>query len=294
VSAARLAPVCAITEIRRRVAEKRRTGQVIAAVPTMGALHAGHGALMERARREADCVVVTIFVNPIQFDRRADYDAYRINLHCDLEFCADRGVDLVFAPRPEEMYPTPQTVFIDVTGVPDHLCGKFRPGHFRGVATVVAKPFHIVAPDKAYFGEKDAQQLAVIQRMVSELDLPIEIIPVSTVREPDGLALSSRNRRLSPAERRVAPRLYQALQKGAVRVSEGCQDPADVRETALRVLEQTPGFIVEYLEVVDPASMQPVERITGPVRIAAAAWLGGTRLIDNVSAQFPDIPLILI
>src|SRR5215472_15842461 len=155
----------------------------------MGALHEGHGALIDRARRESDRVVVSIFVNPIQFDRRDDYEAYRIDLERDREFCAQRGVDFIFAPSAAEMYPSPAATFVEVTGVSNHLCGKSRPGHFRGVATVVLKLLQIVAPDRAYFGEKDAQQLAVIERMAADLNLAVEIVPVPTVREADGLAL---------------------------------------------------------------------------------------------------------
>ncbi len=272
-----------IPEIRRRIAGARASGQTIGFVPTMGALHAGHGALIERARRETGCVVVSIFVNPIQFDRKEDFEAYCIDPGADLDYCSARGADLVFAPSAGEMYPAPPSVFVDVAGLAGHLCGRFRPGHFRGVATVVAKLFHIVGPDRAYFGEKDAQQLAIIRRMVADLDMPLEIVPVPTVREPDGLALSSRNRRLSAAERSAAPLLYRALQAACDRIARGCATAAEARAAGLELLEASPSFRVEYFEVVDPATMAPMEKIAGPAIIAAAAWLGGTRLIDNVS-----------
>lgn len=272
-----------IAEIRRHVADARREGRIIGLVPTMGALHAGHGALINRARRESNFVVVSIFVNPIQFDRREDYEAYAVNLTADLEFCAARGADLVFAPSAEEMYPSPLATYVEVAGVSDHLCGEFRPGHFRGVATVVAKLFHIVEPDKAWFGEKDAQQLAVIQRMVADLNLAVEIVPVPTVREADGLALSSRNARLTPAERTAAPVVYRALELAQRRLAEGSRCAAEIRQVALDALAREPLARVEYLEVVDAATMTPVETITGPVRIAAAVWFGATRLIDNVA-----------
>jgi pantoate--beta-alanine ligase len=271
-----------IAEVRRRLDDFRRCGEIIGLVPTMGALHAGHGALIERARRDSGCVVVSIFVNPIQFDRREDYEAYLVDLPRDVAYCGSLGADFVFAPTAEEMYPEPQRTFVEVTGLTDHLCGRFRPGHFRGVATVVSKLFHIVAPDRAFFGEKDAQQVAVIQKMVADLNMPVEIIPVPIVREGDGLALSSRNRRLSAEERRVAPALFQALEAARSCVAAGCTSAQEVLDTALGVLRAYPQFRVEYLEVVDPATMAPVERIAGPVRIAAAAWLGATRLIDNV------------
>lgn len=274
-----------IVEVRRSVEEARRAAQRIALVPTMGALHAGHGALIDRARREPGFVVVSIFVNPIQFDRREDYQAYAIDLKADLGFCSARGVDVVFAPPAEEMYPETLSTYIEVAGISDHLCGKFRPGHFRGVATVVAKLFHIVSPDVAYFGEKDAQQLAVIQRMAADLNFPVEIAAVPTVREADGLALSSRNARLSAEDRTAAAVIYRSLQGARQRLVEGCRTSAAVRETALAILGREPRARVEYLEVVDTASMMPVETVNGPVRIAAAVWFGATRLIDNVLAE---------
>lgn len=281
----RLEWIPSIAGVRARVSRERSGGRSISLVPTMGALHAGHGALMTQARGESDVVVVSIFVNPIQFDRREDYEAYLINAAEDEEFCARHEVDLVFAPSAEEMYPGPPRTFVDVEGLADHLCGPFRPGHFRGVATVVAKLFHIVAPDRAYFGEKDAQQLAVIRRMASDLNMPVTVVPVPTVREADGLAMSSRNRRLRPEERAAAPALYQALQAGRERVRQGAAASADVKQAALAVLRAVPQIRVEYLEVVDADTMTPVEEIAGPVTIAVAAWVGSTRLIDNVPVR---------
>jgi pantoate--beta-alanine ligase len=271
-----------VAEIRAAVASARDRGRLVGLVPTMGALHAGHGALMERARADCGTVVVSIFVNPIQFDRPDDYDAYAIDLAKDMEFCAALAVDFVFAPSAQEMYPDSPTTFVEVEGVSEHLCGMFRPGHFRGVATVVAKLLNIVAPGKAYFGEKDAQQLAVIERMVADLNIPVEIVPVPTVREPDGLALSSRNKRLTGPERQVASTLYKALLLGADCIRKGFLSSEQVRTAALSLFEEYPEFRVEYLEVVDASSMTPVEKINGPVRIATAAWLGSVRLIDNV------------
>ena len=274
-----------IAEIRQQAAAARRANQPILLVPTMGALHAGHGALMDRARRDSGLVVVSIFVNPTQFDRREDYDAYSINLNADLAFCSERGVDVVFAPSASEMYPDSGSTTVEVAGVSEHLCGEFRPGHFRGVATVVAKLFLIVAPDRAYFGEKDAQQLAVIQRMVADLNFPIEIVAVATVREPDGLAISSRNTRLTPEQRAAAPVVYRALEQARRCIAEGHRCAAEVRQEALRILAAEPQARVEYLEIVDSRTMMPVEQIVLPVRVAAAVWFGGTRLIDNVLAQ---------
>jgi pantoate--beta-alanine ligase len=226
--------------------------------------------------------VASIFVNPLQFDRPEDYTAYSLNLDEDLAFCAAHGVDAIFAPSPQQMYPAPLATFVEVAGVSEHLEGHFRPGHFRGVSTVVAKLLHIIGPDKAYFGEKDAQQLAVIQRMVSDLNFPVEIVAVATVREADGLAWSSRNRRLNAEERRVAPALYQALCLAMERIRNGASSAADIRHAALERLNSEPLIRVEYIEVVEPGTMVPVEQVSGPVRIAAAVWVGGTRLIDNV------------
>jgi pantoate--beta-alanine ligase len=255
-------------------------------VPTMGALHAGHGRLIEEARAVSAAVVVSIFVNPIQFNQPADYTRYPRPLEADLEFCAERGVDLVFEPPVEEMYPQPQVIFVETGALGDHMEGRFRPGHFRGVATVVLKLLQIVQPDRAYFGEKDAQQLAVIRGMVRELNVPVEIAAVPTVREPDGLALSSRNRHLNPEERAVAPRLYQALRAAELRIAAGETDAEVVKRAAYEVLAGEPRMRVEYLEIADDAEMQPVERIAGPVRVAAAVWVGQTRLIDNLLCQF--------
>jgi pantoate--beta-alanine ligase len=274
--------VRSIAEIRRRAGEARQAGRTVGLVPTMGALHAGHGALIDRARRDADLVVVSVFVNSIQFDRPEDYASYARDLREDLDFCQARCVDVVFAPDAREMYPAEPATFVEVAGVSDHLCGRFRPGHFRGVATVVAKLLNIVQPDIAYFGEKDAQQLAVIRRMASDLNFPVAIVPVPTVREPDGLAMSSRNRRLSPEERRAATALYRALETARRRFAAGAEDPEDIKRAALAVLENEPQIRLEYLEVVDPEEMQPVDRVRGSVRLSAAVWLGSTRLIDNV------------
>lgn len=277
---ARLIP--SIRELRETLEEARRGGRGIGLVPTMGALHAGHGRLIERARAQSDCVVVSIFVNPIQFNQQQDYERYPRPLAADVEFCSARGVDVIFAPSIEEMYPGAQLAHVEVARVTERLCGQFRPGHFRGVTTVVLKLLNIVQPDRAYFGEKDAQQLAAIRRMVADLNVPVEIVAVPTVREADGLALSSRNQLLSPEERRVAPAIYRALQAAQQLAAAGVTDPVEVRRQALATLEPFPQIRVEYFEIVDPEEMQPVERIAGPVRVAAAAWLGSTRLIDNV------------
>ena len=274
-----------IQGLRTALASIRAAGRTIGLVPTMGALHAGHGRLIETARRENACVVVSIFVNPIQFDRSDDYDRYPRPLSNDLEFCSARGVDFIFAPLAQEMYPDTERAFVEVAGVSEHLCGQFRPGHFRGVATVVLKLLNIVQPDRAYFGEKDAQQLAVIRRMVADLNVPVAIVEVPTVREPDGLALSSRNQHLSPEERRIAPVLNEALQKAAALIAAGETLASAVKQESLHILETSSIVSVEYLEIVGAEDMQPVAEITGPVRVAGAIWLGKTRLIDNVFCE---------
>lgn len=257
----------------------------IGLVPTMGALHAGHEKLIETARRECGTVVVSIFVNPTQFGPGEDYSRYPRTLEQDLSACERLGADLVFSPSVEEMYPEPQLAFIDVARVSEHLCGRFRPGHFRGVATVVLKLLNIVQPQQAYFGEKDMQQLAVIRRMVTDLNLPVRIIGVATVREGDGLALSSRNKYLNDGERKAAPALYKSLREAAARIQEGETDAAAVRLAAMGILQQEPLIRVEYFEIVDPKDLQPVAAIRNPVRIAAAIWIGKTRLIDNIAVN---------
>src|SRR6058998_247854 len=271
-----------VKEIREALKPVRSSGQVIGLVPTMGALHAGHEKLIQTVGKECGVVVVSIFVNPLQFGPREDYARYPRTLEKDVEICRRQGTDVVFNPSPDEMYPLPPLTFAEVTRVSEHLCGKFRPGHFRGVATVVLKLFNIVRPDRAYFGEKDMQQLAVIRRMVADLNIPVEIAAVPTVREPDGLAISSRNQHLNSAERKAAPVLYRALEEAVKRIRSGERDASKVREAAIAILESEPLVRIEYLEIVDPAEIQPLSTTSDPVRIAAAVWIGGTRLIDNV------------
>jgi len=270
-----------IAGLRAAVREARGQGKTIGVVPTMGALHEGHASLIRQARVETGYVVVTVFVNPIQFDRPEDLARYPRDLATDVKLCERMGANAVFAPEAEEMYPGKLMTSVEVTGVSDKLEGEFRPGHFKGVATVVAKLLNIVAADRAYFGEKDAQQLAVIQKMALDLNLPSDIVPVATVRERDGLALSSRNRLLTEEQRRMASALYRALSAARDKI-QGGGSPAEAREAAILMLAGTPEIQVQYLEVADAATMQPVETIEGPVRVAAAVWLGKVRLIDNV------------
>jgi pantoate--beta-alanine ligase len=262
----------------------RRDGKRIGLVPTMGALHAGHASLMERARAECDFVVVSIFVNPLQFGPSEDFQRYPRPIEKDVSLCAENGVDLIFAPETGDMYASPQITFVEVTRITGHLCGAFRPGHFHGVATVVLKMFNIVQPDFAYFGEKDYQQLCVIRRMVDDFNLRLTIVPVPTYRESDGLAMSSRNVYLAPAERAAAPALYRALTLARERIVTGEKDAATIKAAAMNVLAAQPLIRVQYFEIVDPFEVQPVATVSGPVRIAAAIFIGKTRLIDNVAA----------
>jgi pantoate--beta-alanine ligase len=273
--------VGAIETIRAKVNGRRSHG-TIGLVPTMGALHAGHASLIQRARQECGTVVVSIFVNPLQFDRAEDLDRYPRSLDADLDVCREYGVDLVFAPSAAEMYPRPMELSIDVGRLADHLCGRFRPGHFAGVASVVLKLFGIVQPDEAYFGEKDAQQLAVVRRLVTDFNVPVTIVAVPTVREADGLALSSRNLRLSVHERQLAPVLYKALQHAVARVNQGAVDAAEIERDAAAIIPADERLRLEYLQLVDPDDFQPVARVTGPVVAAGALWVGQTRLIDNI------------
>jgi pantoate--beta-alanine ligase len=253
----------------------------------MGALHAGHARLIEQARRECQRVVVSIFVNPLQFDRSEDLQRYPKSMDADLAMCNQLGVDIVFAPTAQEMYPSGPYCTVVVRRLADHLCGLHRPGHFNGVATVVLKLFQIVQPDRAYFGEKDAQQLAIVRRLVADFNVPVEIVGVPTVREPDGLALSSRNRLLAPSERESAVALYRALVEADRQISAGGADANAVKAKAASLIPNEPGLRLEYLEVVDPEDMQPVSQIVGPVRVAGALWVGSTRLIDNLYSEPP-------
>ena len=272
-----------IARVRAWRDERRRAGQRVGFVPTMGALHEGHARLVEVARQRGDHVVVSIFVNPLQFDRKDDLERYPRTLDADLRVCNDRGVELVFVPAVGEMYPVEPLCTVTVKRISYRLCGQFRPGHFDGVATVVTKLFDIVQPDVAYFGEKDAQQLAVIRRLVVDLNIPVDIAGVPTVREADGLALSSRNVRLSAEERSKAIVLYRALRHAERAIAGGERDGRAVERLAAAVIPPDASLRLEYLEIVDPVELQRVDRIEGTVLVAGALWVGNTRLIDNLT-----------
>jgi len=271
-----------VAELRDRLSAVRQTGASIGFVPTMGALHAGHARLLQLARRENEFVVASIFVNPLQFDRKADLETYPRTMAEDLETCAACGTNLVFAPGVADLYPAEQMAFVDVPALSENLCGGSRPGHFRGVATAVLKLFNIVRPDRAYFGEKDAQQLAVIRRMVQDLNVPVEVVPVTTVREPDGLALSSRNKHLTVAQRENAPVLARAMRRVLEIFESGERSVAEVTARVLPMFSEIPECRLEYFEVVNPTTLKPVERAEGSALVIGAMWMGTTRLIDNM------------
>jgi pantoate--beta-alanine ligase len=251
-------------------------------VPTMGYLHEGHLSLVRRARAENDRVAVSIFVNPTQFGPHEDYSRYPRDLERDLRLLEPLGVDLVFVPSVEEMYPPGFQTWVIVEEVSRPLEGASRPGHFRGVATVVAKLFHILQPDRAYFGQKDAQQTVVIRRMVQDLNIPVEIVICPTVREPDGLAMSSRNTYLNPEERRAATVLFRALQAAKARYEAGERDAERLREAMREVIRAEPLARIDYVSVAHPETLQELERVEGPALLSLAVYIGTTRLIDNL------------
>jgi pantoate--beta-alanine ligase len=268
--------------LRDACADARASGRTVGLVPTMGYLHQGHRSLMQAARVDTTFVVVTIFVNPLQFGPTEDLARYPRDLARDLETCTDEGVDVVFAPSVAEMYPQPPATTVHVADLTDGLCGDHRPGHFDGVTTVVAKLFSIVGPCRAYFGRKDAQQAAVVTRMAADLDLPVDVVACPLVRESDGLALSSRNAYLSPEARRAAPVLFRSLSAAADAVVAGERDPQRLRALIQEIVAGEPAVELEYVEVRDAATIAPIGSVDGPVLIALAAHLGATRLIDNV------------
>lgn len=274
---------------REATVEARTGGRTVGFVPTMGFLHDGHRSLMALARHEADFPTVSIFVNPLQFGPAEDLAAYPRDLDRDLEACETEGVDVVFAPEADEMYPggSPD-VTVDPGPVGDRLEGAARPGHFRGVCTVVAKLLGIVGPCRTYFGEKDAQQLFIVRRMARDLDLPVEVVGGSTVREEDGLAISSRNTYLSDEERRAASCLYEALARVAWLVEGGERDVRVLRAELARRIGAEPLAGLDYVAVVDEDTFEEVDRVEGPARALVAARIGRTRLIDNLLMWSPD------
>jgi pantoate--beta-alanine ligase len=274
--------VATTAELREATAAARKEPSEVGFVPTMGALHAGHRALLAAARQKNGFVVASVFVNPLQFGPAEDLASYPRDRDGDLAVLAAEGVDLAFLPGEAEVWPAPPEVRLHVGALGDRLEGASRPGHLDGVATVVAKLLHLVGPSRAYFGQKDAQQLAVVRRMVADLGFPNEVVACPTVREPDGLAVSSRNAYLSAEERRRAAALYRALEAGQAAWSAGERRPAAVEGAAGAVLAAAEGVEVDYVALVEPAGFQPVERAEAGQVLAAACRVGRTRLIDNV------------
>lgn len=264
-----------------QVEAARRAGRSVGLVPTMGYLHEGHLSLARRARAENDLVILSIFVNPAQFGPGEDFERYPRDLERDLALAAQAGVDLVFHPEPAKMYEPGHATWVEVQGLTDHLCGSSRPGHFRGVTTVVTKLFGVCRPDRAYFGQKDAQQAYVIRRMVRDLDLGVQIVICPIVREGDGLALSSRNVYLSSEERAQAPALRRALDDVEAYVAAGQRDPAALLAAARDRLSEAPLGRIDYIEVVDTETLGPVALLEGEILVALAVFFGKTRLIDN-------------
>ena len=270
-----------IKQVREAVKEWKREGKSVGFVPTMGYLHEGHKSLIDAARRENDKVVVSIFVNPMQFGPTEDLDSYPRDLNRDAKLCEDAGVDIIFHPEADEMYADGFCSYVDMNGLTTELCGKTRPIHFRGVQTVVLKLFHIVTPDRAYFGQKDAQQLAVIKRMVKDLNVDTEIIGCPIIREEDGLAKSSRNTYLSPEERKAALVLSRSVFLGEKMVKEGERDCKKVIAAMTEEIEKEPLAKIDYVKIVDLSTMQQIDTIEHGILAAMAVYIGKTRLIDN-------------
>jgi pantoate--beta-alanine ligase len=271
-----------ITEARNFCRQMRAERKRLGLVPTMGALHAGHLSLVRAAKARCEAVVVSIFVNPTQFGPKEDFAEYPRPFESDCAALEIEGVDMIFAPSSDEMYAKGETTWVTVEGLSEKLDGRSRPGHFRGVTTVVAKLFHVIEPDVAFFGQKDAAQLAVIRRMVRDLNFPVEILSCPIVREPDGLAMSSRNAYLSAEERRRALVLHRSLHE-VERVFRGGERSASaLAQSGRLVLAQEPEVRLDYFEVVDPETLDPVEAVAGKTLVAVAAYVGSTRLIDNV------------
>ncbi|MBI5779095.1 MAG: pantoate--beta-alanine ligase [Planctomycetes bacterium] len=274
--------ITTLKSIRTEINRARRKGLMIGFVPTMGALHQGHLELMRQAKKDNDLVVISIFVNPLQFGPKEDFKRYPRNLKGDAKLAKTAGVDIIFAPTVKAMYHNTST-FVDMSNLTDKLCGQSRPGHFRGVMTVVTKLLNIVQPDVAYFGQKDFQQALIIRKMARDLDMNLEIKTLPTVREPDGLAMSSRNKYLSVPERYYAQRLYRSLLKAKELIISGEKDCRKIRDAMLAVIKTIPGSRIDYVEIADPETLKTIEKIKkGHTLIALAVYAGKTRLIDNI------------
>ncbi|HBG79063.1 MAG TPA: pantoate--beta-alanine ligase [Phycisphaerales bacterium] len=275
-----------IQEVRKLVAEAKSAGKTIGLVPTMGALHEGHFSLIRTAKKQTDFVVVSIFVNPTQFGPTEDIDKYPRTLDADTAGCEKSGADVIFAPTPDEIYPQQNlswgNVWVNVEKLDQPLCGRNRPGHFRGVATVCAKLFNIVQPDAAFFGQKDAQQSIIIQRMVADLNMPLKIVVCPTVREKDGLAMSSRNRYLNADERKDAALLYAALQEAEILIAGGLRDSKKIIGEMEKIIKLSGRTKIDYIDIVNTKTLKEVEQVRGETLLAIAVKIGSARLIDNI------------
>jgi pantoate--beta-alanine ligase len=274
--------IATVKEMRRRSEQLRQEGKTIAFVPTMGYLHEGHLALMREGKDRGDILIISIFVNPTQFGPEEDYEKYPRDMQRDLKLAQKVGVDIVFTPSAREMYPDNFQTHVEVERVTQHLCGISRPGHFRGVTTIVAKLFNIVKPHLALFGRKDYQQLVTIKRMVEDLNMDIEIIGIPTARERDGLAMSSRNTYLSPKKRKEAASLYRALRKGEELFRQGERNAAVILTAVRGIIEEAKPTTIDYVKICDAHTLEDIEEIKGEATIAVAVQIGKTRLIDNL------------
>ncbi len=273
--------ISTINEVREQIKEWKKQGLTVGLVPTMGYLHEGHKSLIDAAVKENDKVVVSVFVNPTQFAPGEDLETYPRDLDRDAALCQEAGAALVFHPEPSEMYYQNYSTYVDMRTLTQGLCGKTRPTHFSGVCTVVSKLFHIVQPDRAYFGQKDAQQLAVIKHMVEDLNFDIKIVGCPIIREEDGLAKSSRNTYLNEEERKQAVILNQALQKGKEQIENGERRSSQIKQMIIQIIETMPLAKIDYVEIVDFQTLESIEEIKGELLVAVAVYIGKTRLIDN-------------
>jgi pantoate--beta-alanine ligase len=271
-----------IEEVKQKVRDWKKSGLKVGFVPTMGYLHEGHLSLVREARKRTDRVVVSIFVNPTQFGPNEDYQVYPRDFDRDRELLSKEGVDLIFYPSVEVMYPEGYKTYVEVKDLQDRLCGRSRPGHFRGVCTVVLKLFNIVQPEEAFFGWKDAQQVIILQKMVEDLNLSVKIVPLPLVRDDDGLALSSRNTYLSPEERKAALVLSRSLDLAAELIKSGEKRAEVIKNRMLELIQQEPRARVDYVEIVDLRTLEPLEQVQDNTLIALAVFIGRTRLIDNL------------
>ena len=271
-----------ISSLTKKIKEIKKQGKTIGLVPTMGFLHEGHMSLVKRAVKDTDCVIVTIFVNPTQFGPKEDFKKYPRNMKKDLKLCEKEAVDIIFAPEVKEMYPEGFATYVKVERITDTLCGASRPGHFKGVATVVTKLFNITMPDIAYFGQKDSQQAAVIRRMTKDLDMQVKIRIMPIVREKDGLAMSSRNIYLNPEERAQALCIYKSLKLAQRLFNKGERDTKEIIKRMSQLINENRKADIDYISIVDAEELRDVKRIFGQAMVSVAVRIGNTRLIDNV------------